>query len=150
MRNKHWRLRTTVGLATLAMAGSGVAVALPAVADTPNTVRINEVIQNNDTIADGVELINTGQQAVDVSGWHISDNKPENVINLPAGSIIAPGGYLMVTVDDDTAPVKFGFGKEDEAKLLGPDGTTVVDSFAWSGHVSTSYARQSHMVVATL
>ncbi|MEV8144853.1 lamin tail domain-containing protein [Specibacter sp. NPDC078709] len=143
MRNKQWRLRTAVGLATLAMAGSGVAVALPAVADTPNTVRINEVIQNNDTIADGVELINTGQQAVDVSGWHISDNKPENVINLPAGSIIAPGGYLMVTVDDDTAPVKFGFGKEDEAKLLGPDGTTVVDSFAWSGHLSTSYARCS-------
>ena len=141
MRNKQWRLRTAVGLATVAMAGSGVAVALPAVAETPNTVRINEVIQNNDTIADGVELINTGQQAVDVSGWHISDNKPENVLQLPAGSVIAPGGYLMVTVDDDTAPVKFGFGKEDEAKLFGTDGTTLLDSFAWSGHVSTSYGR---------
>lgn len=78
------------------------------VSDSP--VVINELMASNaDTIADPqgeyddwIELRNTSEQAVDLSGMYLSDN-PENPRKwqFPVGSIIAAGGYLIVWADED-------------------------------------------------
>ncbi|WP_333811315.1 lamin tail domain-containing protein [Timonella senegalensis] len=107
-------------------------------ASTLPTIAINEVIQNNDLIADAIELLNLGDQPVDLSGWILADDKNQMV--LDQGTTIAAGQFLAITVDDDAREDKFGLGKADEASVRLPDGT-VVDRFAWSGHQPTSYGR---------
>lgn len=120
-------------------------VAVPAVhphtfawaAELP-AVHINEVIQNNDAIADAIELVNLGTETVDLSGWVVADDKNQMV--LDPGTVLAPGQYLMITTDDDARADKFGLGKADEVSIRLPDATTIVDRYAWLEHVSTSYA----------
>jgi len=73
-------------------------------------VVINEIMAKNNTTAmdeagqyeDWIELFNKGNEAVDVSGYYLSDN----ISNLtkwviPSGVVIAPGNYLIVWADED-------------------------------------------------
>jgi len=73
-------------------------------------VVINELMARNDTTAadpqgdydDWVELVNVTVERVDLSGKYLSDN-PENPLKwqFPAGTTIAPGGFLVVWADED-------------------------------------------------
>ncbi len=77
-------------------------------------VVINELMaSNNTTIADPqgnyddwIELFNTSNETVDLSGMYLSDN-PENPLKwrFPAGTTIASGGYIIVWADEDAGDV---------------------------------------------
>ncbi|MGA2502076.1 MAG: lamin tail domain-containing protein, partial [Tepidisphaeraceae bacterium] len=64
---------------------------------TPGSVVINEVLasaasQQND----GIELANTTGQAIDISGWFLSDASTNLAMyQLPANTIIAANGYMV-------------------------------------------------------
>ncbi len=77
-------------------------------------VRINEVMAQNGTYTNGhaydwIELYNDGKKAVDLSGWHLSDNvsKPLKWA-FPANTKIAGGSYILIycTGDSSLAPGK--------------------------------------------
>ncbi|PSL37305.1 lamin tail-like protein [Labedella gwakjiensis] len=122
-------------LATIAIAPTLVVDS--AAAAEPTDIRINEVVQNGGTAGDWIEFTNTGSEAVDVSGWIVKDDNDTRTDALPAGSVIAPGGYLVFGEPGLT----FGLGRADQARLFLPDGTTEIDAFAWTDHSPTSYGR---------
>lgn len=82
-------------------------------ASTSNAVvAINEIMASNTVTAtdeageydDWIELYNTGAQAVDLSGWFITDN-PDNLDkwDFPAGTVLQPGDYLILWADEDSS-----------------------------------------------
>jgi hypothetical protein len=122
------------GFAVTAVPTKGAANAC----DAPTTlVRINEVESNFGTPGDWVELFNTGNTSVDLSGYVFRDNNDQAAYVLPAGSVIAAGGYLVL----DEAQFGFGLGGNDAARLFGPGGVVLVDSYAWTEHATTTYGR---------
>jgi hypothetical protein len=64
----------------------------------PATVVINEALTNSSPpLVDAIELHNPGASAVDLSGWWLSDDPAElRKVQLPAGTSIAAGGYLVL------------------------------------------------------
>jgi LPXTG-motif cell wall-anchored protein len=104
------------------------------------SVRLNEVESNGDA-TDWVELINTGTVAEDVSGWIIKDDSDARTLAIPAGTTIAPGAYLAVDVNVESNPANFGLGAADTARIFRADGTTLVDSLAWTAHSATTLGR---------
>ena len=73
-------------------------------------VRINEFLARNDRDAadevgereDWIELYNTTDEAIDLSGWAMTNDPqdPDKWI-FPAGTIIGPKSYLLVWADND-------------------------------------------------
>lgn len=62
------------------------------------------------TGGDWLELYNTGSNPVDVSGYKLADNEVDasaprlsQALVLPSGTMIAPGGYLVVLANEKTA-----------------------------------------------
>ncbi len=107
----------------------------------PAIVKINEVESNN---PDYFELYNTsGTASVDLSGWVMKDNKDmddsnsRHVYTFPAGTVITPHGFLAF----DSATFMVGLGSDDMVRIFAPDGTTLIDSFHWTNHPTTSWAR---------
>jgi hypothetical protein len=105
--------------------------------DCRTLVVINEVESSGGTPGDWVELFNAGPAPADVSGWVFRDNNDQAGYAIPAGTIIAAGGYLVL----DEAQFGFGLGAADAARLFRPDGTTLVDSYTWTVHATTTYGR---------
>lgn len=110
-------------------------------------VRINEFLADNGgslLTADGqasdwIELFNSGDDVVDLSGWYLTDRAADLTRwRVPDGTTIAAGGYLVIFTD--TSPVSitnselhanFSLAREGEyLALVRPDGVTVVDEFA--------------------
>lgn len=123
-----------------------------------SAVVINEVESNGDPIGDFVELANTdAANSLDISGWTLVDEKDENPVVLPAGTIIESGGYFVVYTDainhSSTSNTyggidHFGLGKDDTVTLRDTDGT-VVDTFSWKDlgkHAEHTYGRVPDMV----
>lgn len=72
-----------------------------ALAQSGPTVVVNETFYDavgSDTGNEWVELKNTGSEVVDISGWKIQSAGKSfgSSVPLPAGTIINPGGYLVV------------------------------------------------------
>lgn len=107
-----------------------------------SAVRINEIESNGDA-TDWVELYNTGAGPVDISGWLVRDNgaTPDEQARIPAGTSLAAGAYYSVDTDVTTGSTDFGLGGADQARLFAHDGTTLIDSFQWSAHATTTYGR---------
>jgi len=125
-------LALTVPLAaTLTPAAAEQIAALP-------TVVINEVESSGGAPVDWIEITNTGAAPVDVSGWILRDDKNTSTVTIPAGSVLAAGGFLAMDVDVDGG---FGLGGADSARLFAADGTTLVDSYSWTAHAATTYGR---------
>ncbi|WP_188284753.1 lamin tail domain-containing protein [Streptomyces sp. CBMA29] len=101
-----------------------------------SAVKINEVESNGGTPGDWVELTNTSPASVDISGWLVKDNDDSHVFTVPAGTSVAPGGFLALDVES-----AFGLGSADSARLFLPDGTTLVDAYSWTAHAATTYGR---------
>lgn len=100
-------------------------------------VRLNEIESSGGTRVDWVELVNIGTSPVDVSGYVIKDNNDSRTFALPAGTIIQPGAYLAVDVDVTGG---FGLGEADSARLYDTTGV-LLDSYSWTAHAATTYAR---------
>ena len=60
-------------------------------------VVVNEVLAHSDgSQLDSIELFNTTDTAVDVGGWYLSDEGGDLLkYQIPAGTVIAAGGYLV-------------------------------------------------------
>jgi hypothetical protein len=97
-------------------------------------VRINEILASNrETVVDDegessdwVELVNTGAEAVDLDGWHLSDDPTAPTKwTLPAVSI-GPGEHLMVWCSgkDRTTPTSDAITRADSSLVFTP---TVID-----------------------
>ncbi|WP_208858814.1 lamin tail domain-containing protein [Cryobacterium zongtaii] len=136
----HWRRPSLAAILTLALAVPLAATLSPAMAAPAPSVRINEVESDGGTPGDWIELTNIGQVAADVSGWVVKDDKDERTFALPANTVLEPGAFLAVDVDGAGA-TSFGLGKADIARLFLADGTTLVDSYAWAAHATTSWGR---------
>lgn len=101
---------------------SGLPTELP-----PGTsaVVINEVTSSGD---DEIELYNQSGEPVDISGWWIIDDNPENErFVFREGTVIAPGRFIVLVKGDDH---QFGLGREDEVNLYDATGR-LVDATAW-------------------
>ena len=102
---------------------------------------ISEVMTSNNSVqtyaeagyTDWVEICNTGDTAVDLSGWGLSDN-PKKTLKwqFPDGTTIRPGEYKVILCDKDTAKSRpgephagFSIGrKKGEVIILAdPEGT---------------------------
>ena len=71
-------------------------------------VVINEIHYNpnGETSAEEfIELFNTGENAIDVSGWMISDAVE---FSIPEGTLIPSNGYLVIGEDPGTLNSVFG------------------------------------------
>lgn len=89
---------------------------------------------------DWFELYNEGAETVDLSGWKLIDDNPENSCTIPNGVSIAPGECKLVWADankdvevysDGSFNVDFGIGRNgDSINLLKPD-DTVMDSITF-------------------
>jgi hypothetical protein len=117
--------------------GTSTSATKGAANDCAVPVKINEVESSGGVPGDWVELVNTGLSPVDVSGFVFRDNDDTHAATLPANTIIPPGGYFVI----EEALMGFGLGGADSARLFAPDGTTVVDSYAWTAHAATTYGR---------
>jgi hypothetical protein len=104
----------------------------PVIAD----IVVNEVAS---TPLDFVELYNRTTAAVDLGGWTLTDSDPTHVFTVPAGTMIAAGGRLLVEADSSTAPLHltFGLGSADAIRLFAPAGQAV-DAYTWTAHVASA------------
>jgi hypothetical protein len=94
----------------------------------------NEVESNGGTPDDWSELYNAGDAAQDLSGWTFKDGDDTHVYNIPAGTIIAPGEYLILE------GYGFGLGDNDSIRLFDP-GMNLIASYSWGPHAQTTYGR---------
>ncbi|NUO51367.1 MAG: lamin tail domain-containing protein [Polyangiaceae bacterium] len=103
------------------------------------TVVLNEVTSDS-SANDQIELLNTGNTAVDLGGYSIIDasGDPGNVYVFPDGTMIDGGAYLVLVGDTDHM---FGLGGDDAVELLDP-AMAQVDIADWpDGEATVSYCR---------
>lgn len=100
-------------------------------------VKINEVESNGGSPGDWVELFNTSSAAVDLTGYVFRDNDDAHAYTLPSGTSIPANGFLVL----DEAQFGFGLGADESARFYAPGGVTIVDSYSWTTHASTTYGR---------
>jgi hypothetical protein len=100
-------------------------------------LRVNEVESSGGTPGDWIELHNAGATPLDVAGYVVRDNNDASGYVIPAGTVIATGGYLVV----EESQLGFGLGASDAARVFAPGGTVLVDTYTWTAHASTTYGR---------
>ena len=96
--------------------------------------RNNSVIQDEQgSFEDYVELYNRGAAPVDVSGMYMSDSfSTPTEWQIPAGTVIAPGGTLLIWADEDLTdgPLHADFKLSTDGEEIGlwdTDGVTLLD-----------------------
>ena len=103
----------------------------PGVEDPPVTaapILVSEALANSGPMAeDFIELHNPGAAAVDVSGWYLTDDPQMPAkYRIPAGTMIAAGGYAVVNGSQFNAqpgqPGSFALGSDgDDAWIFSAD-----------------------------
>ncbi len=134
------RLKRAFAATSAVVLSLGVLVAAPSVtADEPFGVRINEVESNGGTPGDWIEFYNASDAPVDLTGFVVQDNSDKNPYTFPAGSIVAPGAYLVIDeVDKGVGDFDYGLGGNDSVRLFAPGGA-LVDTTTWDGHAATTW-----------
>jgi hypothetical protein len=112
----------------------------------PVGVVINEILAHTDppvAVSDSIELLNTTDESIDISGWFLSDAGSDlQKFQIPAGTILGPGDYVVFDEDDfnpsmgidpELHPQDFALSGAtgDDVYLVIPDGNggvaTIVD-----------------------
>ena len=94
---------------------------------------------------DWVEITNIGSEAVNISGWYLTDDKREERKNggettpLAEGTVLEPGAFLVF---EETVNFEFGLGKADTAILYDGNGVQI-DSYAYTSVAAGTWSRQS-------
>lgn len=109
-------------------------------------LKLNEVYSRGvETDPDWVEVYNAGTESVDMSGWKIYDaggqsgSKPKK--EFPAGSVVAPGEWIIIVVDDADAS-GFGLSSNGEKIWLENSSSALVDSVEFPAlDENTSFGR---------
>ncbi|MBN1505583.1 MAG: lamin tail domain-containing protein [Sedimentisphaerales bacterium] len=104
----------------------------------PEGVLINELLANpGGGESDWIELYNVTDQAVDVSGWYVTDDSDIPMkYEIAADTVLEPYGYLVLTEDDH-----FGNAADPGCHVpfgLSQNGETLCLCSAWQG-VLTGY-----------
>lgn len=102
----------------------------------PPGIVINEVESSGGTPGDWAELYNPTASAVDLSNWIIRDDDNTHTYNIPAGTVIAAGGFFVA----EEAGFGFGLGAPDSVRLYNPYNFKV-DGYGWTAHAATTYGR---------
>ncbi|UOR01009.1 lamin tail domain-containing protein [Leucobacter allii] len=134
-----------VALAMGAVAAIGISGAVGVAAPTPaaaavDGLRISEIESSGGVPGDWIEFANTGEAPVDLSGFTVRDDDDAHGYAFPAGSTLAPGGYLVIDELQRTGEgdFDFGLGGADAVRLFDPSGA-LVDAYAWTAHAATTY-----------
>lgn len=98
-----------------------------------NSIVINEVLANAASpFEDAIELYNTSASSVSVGGWWLSDDlNVRQKYQIPAGTTIAAGGYLVIYESQMLAgTVPFSLNaRGDEVILSAVDGSSAVTGY---------------------
>lgn len=101
-----------------------------------NPVRINEVESDGGAPGDWIELVNPTSSELDISGVVVKDDDDSHAYDVPAGTTIAAGAYLVI----EEAELGFGLGGGDSVRVF--DGDLLVDSTTWGAqHAATTWGR---------
>lgn len=100
-------------------------------------IRINEIESNGGTPGDWIELHNTGNATVNISGYVFKDNDDSRLYTIPNGTSIPPNGYFVL----EEAAVGFGLDASDMVRIFMPGGAILLDSHTWFTHATTTLAR---------
>lgn len=81
-------------------------------------------------LCDWIELQNTAQETLDISGFALSDNMGNDKFRFPQGTAIAPGEYLLVSCSNEastehTAPFALSQLGEEKVILKDPGGRVI-------------------------
>jgi parallel beta-helix repeat protein len=89
---------------------------------------INYKSANSFDTGDWVELYNINESEADISGWFFKDSDSNHIFEIPAGTIIQPGGYLVLCSelpifrqlypDLENAIGDFSFGLSSSGELI--------------------------------
>jgi len=124
--------------------------------EVPEGLFINEFLANNDeavagpdgTYPDWIELYNGGSAAVDVGGMYLTDDLANpDAWQLPEGTVIDAGGFLVVWADNDPekGPMHASFSLNATGEAIGlfaSDGLTEIDSVVFGAQLDdVSYGR---------
>lgn len=113
----------------------------PAAHAAPSGIRINEIESSGGSPGDWIELFNGGAAEVDLSGFSFADNDDSHSYVFPAGTVVAPGGYLVLDEfqkKTGEGHFTFGLGGADSARLFDASGA-LVDAYEWSAHAATTF-----------
>lgn len=112
------------------------------------TVVINELMADNDaavqstdgTYPDWIELYNTDNSSVDLSGMYLTDNLANPTWQFPSGTVIGANSYLVVWADGNVAqgPLHADFrlnANGETVGLLASDGVTLIDSVTYDKQI---------------
>jgi hypothetical protein len=87
-------------------------------------IAINEIMADADT-PDWFELLNLGTDTADLSGCWLTDDTPSHACEIPDGTTLAPGAFLLVWANgltganpDGSLNVSFGLGKKGDSVVL--------------------------------
>ncbi len=111
-------------------------------AETLYSVHISEIVASSSSSADWIEIVNTSDSAVDLSGWGLSDNasRPRKW-QFPSGTVIQAGEYMCVFASSDTST-------EVNAELLASSAYNVADfNLSASGEYSVVLAQSDGTIV---
>lgn len=112
-------------------------------ATTTPTLRINEVLASNTTLANGtlypdlIELHNTGTSAVSLAGYTLTDDGASDsaTYTFPSGTTLAAGAYLTVYASTSTLSTGLNAGfqldAEGDSVILTDASGTLVDSITF-------------------
>lgn len=110
------------------------------------SVVINEVESDDPNKGnDWVEITNIGSEAVNISGWYLTDDKGEErktkgkTTPLAEGTVLEPSAFLVL---EETVNFDFGLGKADTAILYDAAGVQI-DSYAYTSVADGTWSRQS-------
>lgn len=109
---------------------------------TPASAAITDVVVNEADSQDAaggedwIELYNKGTEVVDLSGLVLKDATDKDPYVIPQGTTIAPGAHLVF---EGKATFQFGLGKDDAARLMAADGTTVISQISWGPHATNTW-----------
>lgn len=104
-----------------------------------SAVRINEIESDAGANPDFVELTNISDSAADISGWSLKDSGDTGSYTFPTGTTIPAKGYRVV--EAGTGGFGFSLDAGDSVRLFGADGTTLVESYAWTSPAAVTYGR---------
>ena len=111
------------------------------------TVTFTELNYHSDSVRDSgdwLELHNFGADPVLLTGWYLRDGNPDNRWNLPSGTVIQPGSYLVIAnqlarfstvypgVSNAVGQPDFGFSNSGESITLFNASNAVVANMAYT------------------
>lgn len=103
----------------------------------PKTIKLSEIMPNPSSGEEWVEVFNSNNLEVDLTGWKIADNSTGKPYELPVASIIPSKGFLIVNFRN-----KFN-NSGDSVRLFSNTGSLVEETSFVGIDKGSSYAKSS-------